>query len=299
VEPVVSPSVGLKIAIATIKLGRRLARGDYNKQLVEEIGKRCASSGFRLSRTERRKLTQLFETEEAWVALLDSTGKNDDSMVHLVGPCLSDRGEKEQELAQQIVESAAFYFPAFLGPADRAAVEEYRDRARYEGLRSQLDLHGQMPIEPNLLDLMEKMRSDCESADRRFYTPHLLLALLELPSSHVTQCFNEVRPGSAEAWRQNLRRYRDKAKQDPRHPKYRPFEWNARPDIRSAGLQARQMGASQITELQVLVSILTSDRDSRTQRELMQYFGNDYERLVATAAELLDEEQRTPGPVLE
>lgn len=64
-----------------------------------------------------------------------------------------------------------------------------------------------LPILPNVLAALNEARKRCKELNHRFVTPHILLALLEIPDSEAAKCFDQTRLGLAEEWRRLLRIY--------------------------------------------------------------------------------------------
>lgn len=106
-----------------------------------------------------------------------------------------------------------------------------------------------IPIAPAVLDGLEMARMSCEAANRRFVTPHLLLALLDLPNSRVARCFDQAKPGLAHEWQELLREYQERAIHDETFDRYRKFDWDNRPDVRRGKELSLLDGAEAVDEL--------------------------------------------------
>ena len=154
-----------------------------------------------------------------------------------------------------------------------------------------------LPIEAAVLRNLEDARLKCQVADREFYTPDLLLALIEIPGGRVARCFELVQKGLGEDIRRRLRHYADSLRADAAGP-YRVFDWTERPDVQRAQLLAWQAGASALSDLDLLLGVL--DSSSKTRGELEVEFGPVVPRLRQAAAQMrkVDIRPATPGRIL-
>lgn len=148
------------------------------------------------------------------------------------------------------------------------------------------------PIAPSVLKALERARQACETANQKFVTPHLLLALLDLPNSQVTQCFNQAKANLANEWRELLEAYRERALSNETFGEYLEVDWNRRKDVWRSKELALHEGVQAVTELYLLRGILDNPR-SKTRRELEEYLGTErYEYLCQVAESMSDD---TPG----
>ncbi len=148
------------------------------------------------------------------------------------------------------------------------------------------------PIAPSVLKALERERQECEAANRKFVTPHLLLALLTFPNSQVAQCFNQAKRNLANEWRELLEAYRERAVNNEAFGEYLEVDWNRRRDVLRSKELALLEGAQAVTELYLLRGILDNPR-SKTRRELEEYLGmKRYEYLWQIAESMCDD---TPG----
>lgn len=140
-----------------------------------------------------------------------------------------------------------------------------------------------IPISPAILDALESARQACEAADRKFVTPHLLLALLNLPQSKVAACFDQVESGLAQEWRELLIAYHERAIQDEEFGAYRKFDWDHRGEVWRAKQLALHDNWPAVDDLYLLLGVL-NNQWSKTRRELAEYLGAaGYERLCQVA----------------
>jgi len=145
-----------------------------------------------------------------------------------------------------------------------------------------------LPILPNVLAALNEARKKCKELNHRFVTPHILLALLELPDSEAAICFDQTRPGLAEEWRYLLRVYMERALKGDfgEFPDFLEFEWDHRRDS-GLGLQLAWLdGQPAVDELYLLLGILENRGRSKTRRELEEYLGTeDFDQLRQITSE--------------
>jgi hypothetical protein len=155
-----------------------------------------------------------------------------------------------------------------------------------------------VPIAGDLRHALNDARLKCRMADRAFYTPDVLLALLEMPEGRVTRCFEAVRNGLGQEIDLRLRGYAAGLTRDAAGP-YVDFDWTERDDVRRAQQLAWQDGASTVNDAYLLLGVL--DTPSNTQRQLANLLGSDSERLRDAVLRLRKEPGRsgTPGTILE
>jgi hypothetical protein len=144
-------------------------------------------------------------------------------------------------------------------------------------------------------EALDAARTSCAARGRPFYTPDLLIALLDIPNSRTAQCLEEVQPGLA----QRVREWLDKslrAVSEGRESLFHSFEWNERPDVQLAQDLAFSDGMAVVTEVYMLLGVLGSE--SNTRSRLAVFLGPVYDHLcVAANARRRSNEHvlKTPG----
>jgi hypothetical protein len=144
------------------------------------------------------------------------------------------------------------------------------------------------PIAAAVRASLDDARLNCEMTDRKFYTPDLLLGLLQTPESRVIRCFNMALPGLGEDVRQQLQHYVSALNRESAGP-YIPFDWMEREEVRHAQMLAWEAGAGAVTEVHLLLGFLETESNTREQLASMV----DLERLRDCAMTL---QQASPGP---
>ena len=124
-----------------------------------------------------------------------------------------------------------------------------------------------------------------------FFTPDLLLALLDIPNSRTVECFDEVQAGLGRRVREWLSRNVSALNASPVRP-FEPFEWTERQDIQLAQDLALIDGAAAVSEVYLLLGVLGSE--SGTRQQLAALLGPDYDRLYEVASQ----RRRCPAQVL-
>jgi hypothetical protein len=121
----------------------------------------------------------------------------------------------------------------------------------------------------------------CRARNRSFYTPDLLIALLDMPRGRTADCFDETRAGLARRVHEALDA--DLRKMNPSQVlPFQPFEWTERPDVRLAQDLALVDASAVVTEIYLLLGVLGSD--SGTRRRLIELLEPEgYDRLCAIA----------------
>jgi len=150
-----------------------------------------------------------------------------------------------------------------------------------------------MSFEKKAQDALNAAYTSCEAMNRKYVTPHLLFALLELPGSKVAECFEGISGGLVQEWQEKYEYVRRLAPPG-RYPDFQEFDWNNRPEVRRAKELALQDDLQCVKELHLLLGIM-DNRRSRTRRELGERLGLDgFQRLREIARQMLHEEE-TPG----
>jgi hypothetical protein len=129
----------------------------------------------------------------------------------------------------------------------------------------------ELPLDPNLLALLNIEKARCRDRNVAFFTPNLLLALLGPTTGIARRLLDRACPGSAESIVRSLRQYEpfDGSVRVP----FTDFEWRDRDDVRAASRRAKQDGYAAIDSRHLLLGFL--DVDSQTHNELRQALGDD------------------------
>lgn len=143
------------------------------------------------------------------------------------------------------------------------------------------------------IPLLDAARSPCDGRNRAFYTPDLLLALLDMPNSRAAECFGEAQAGLTPQVRDWLSPSRSPSavSLSQAHP-FQPFEWTGRPDVQLAQDLALMDGAAAVTEVYLLLGVLGSQ--SSTRERLTVFLGPSSDRLHT----VLNTRRRHPAQVL-
>ncbi len=150
-----------------------------------------------------------------------------------------------------------------------------------------------LPLASNVHAPVDAALTACEASNRAFYTPDLMLALLEVPGNRVGWCFNQVQPGLARSVQERLR---VGLARTPIH-EFQPFQpdFDSRPDVGWAQRFARRDRAAVVTELHLFLGVLVTE--SNTQRQLKRLLGAGFARLEQVVGKLCleDSKRGTPG----
>ncbi len=148
-----------------------------------------------------------------------------------------------------------------------------------------------LPIEPRVLDALDRERMTCRVTDSAFYTPQVLLALLSLHSITWT-CFNRTAPGLANRVQRELQHY----VQTRRQP-YVAFDWRDRLELQIAQSLSFSDGRESVAESYVLSGVLKAP--SQTKQQLQQQLKGSFRVLCSLAAETRGRTavSATPGPI--
>lgn len=175
-------------------------------------------------------------------------------------------------------------------------------QAQLVDVRAVLDQHRTLlanliPLSGAVLAALDRAVARCARNRVAFFTPHLLLALLDLSGSAVVATFDDVSPGLATELRRRLKAYVESAAAASQP--FTPFEWSEREYVRRARCIAWGRGDPAVTELHLLLGVF--DAPSTTGRELTTLLGSRLGAVRRVAIRTLDEREqaRTPGPVLD
>ena len=195
-----------------------------------------------------------------------------------------------------------------------ALVSTYRDRDRFAdtvrphlynkfaGFRNFSESPRSMPepsMEPLLQLELEGERERCALNNAPFRTTNALRVLLRLPESAALKVFDQCRGGFGKKLLQSIS---DEVEthswlQNP-IVGFQPFRWGERPEIATAEILANREGCAMILLKHLLLAIL--EGNSRTQQELKDLLGHEFESAVKHARSLPAEPIRMPyktGPV--
>jgi hypothetical protein len=192
----------------------------------------------------------------------------------------------------QVEELLGLEFPT---PNGSAASQQAASRGTAAMDRSRRVHDRSVPMAGALRSVLDVARDSCASKGRAFYTPDLMLALIDLPGGRTVVCLEVARPGASKEVRAWL--YETIAALSDGADPFRPFEWIERPEVRRAQELASADGTGIVTDLHLLLAVL--EGESSTSRGLAQVLGAHYDRLRSKtdqARRQLPEVLPTPGP---
>jgi hypothetical protein len=152
-----------------------------------------------------------------------------------------------------------------------------------------------VPLADPLRKTLERAKAACRATDSRFFTPHLLLALVRSPSTAVRSLFDQQRAGLAAEIEGSLAAYVGQ------HPvaDFVDFDWRERSEVQAARVVAIRLGTAIVTDRLLLLGAL--ETPSNTSRQLSARLGD--ELLTAVKREVLNSPAghtfATPGVVFE
>ena len=118
-----------------------------------------------------------------------------------------------------------------------------------------------IPFSAALSQALEMSVQLCRDEDTPYYTPHMMLALLEMPNSIVGKCLNAGRPHLADNVRYQTLTYITQLKQ--RHGgHFTSFLWRQRGDVHQAQLFALRHSHSVVTDAALFLGMLNSSSNS-------------------------------------
>lgn len=154
-----------------------------------------------------------------------------------------------------------------------------------------------LPLAGAVREALDAARASCAAKNRAFYTPDLLLALLDMPNSQILSCIEEIEAGLGHRLRIVLVRSTSTTVLTVRRPDpFQPFEWVERQDIRDAQDLAAAADSPVVTDIHLLLAVLNGKSTTRT--HLATLLGSNFARLraAADARRRTNESQiRTPG----
>lgn len=155
-----------------------------------------------------------------------------------------------------------------------------------------------IPFSAALTQALEMSVQLCRGEDTPYYTPHMMLALLEMPNSIVGKCLNAGRPHLADDVRYQTLTYITQLKQ--RHGgHFTSFLWRQRGDVHQAQLFALRHSHSVVTDAALFLGMLNSSSNSIADLK-KQLTEGEWEWLgdaVRAAAEEGEPPPGTPGVV--
>jgi hypothetical protein len=154
-----------------------------------------------------------------------------------------------------------------------------------------------VPLAGELQRALDASYAACRATNSPFYSPHLLLVLLDLEDGVVRACFDQTEPGLASQVRNRLARY--VADLDAgTGPGFVEFGWIERDDIRRAQRVAAELESPVVTAPLLLAALLATP--SNTVNQLRAWLGPeqvDQLRTNALAAHRVILPSTTPGEV--
>jgi Clp amino terminal domain, pathogenicity island component len=125
-----------------------------------------------------------------------------------------------------------------------------------------------IPLAAHLRSALDQARDACRVTDTPFYTPHLLLALIDAPDAIASDCLDARRPGLADDLRARLVRYVTTVEFESG---FIAFHWTEREDIRAAQRLAANVGSPAVETGLLLAAVL--ETPSNTQQQLRELLG--------------------------
>ena len=156
------------------------------------------------------------------------------------------------------------------------------------------DDYRRLPLDQHVAGVLNVVKVSCRSSNMSVYTPHILLALLEIRGGLAERSFERLRPGLADEVKRRLVAYLDAMNSTEGIQGYVDFEWEDRPEVQTAQLKAWQEGANSVTDRTLLLGILTGQ--SKTKQSLQEFLGTEaFHRLIAIIESAEHADSGTPG----
>lgn len=111
-----------------------------------------------------------------------------------------------------------------------------------------------VPIAPFVEKALDAALAQCRSKNVRFFTPHVLVALLDIEGGRVQACLDSVDGDVARVMVDKLRSY--VGRYDARRAPFRAFSWAQRDDIRRAQQIAAGYDLHAVDDLCLFVAVL-------------------------------------------
>lgn len=153
-----------------------------------------------------------------------------------------------------------------------------------------------VPIAPFVKEALDAALAQCRSNNVRFFTPHALVALLDIDGGRVHACLDSLDGDLASVMVDKLRSY--VRRYDARRAPFRAFSWAERDDIRRAQQIAASYDLHAVDDLCLFVAVL--DGRSQTVASLEKLLGaTRFRSLRATAERSLGAQEygRTDGEI--
>ena len=115
---------------------------------------------------------------------------------------------------------------------------------------------GKLPIASTLLAFLNYQRELCQQKNVPFFTPSLLLSLLEIPEGVMQYSLDALKAGLAREYKQHIRRYLEGILPRATIMPFKQFDWEEREDIRRAQRLAAQEGSPVVTDKHLLLALL-------------------------------------------
>jgi len=132
------------------------------------------------------------------------------------------------------------------------------------------------PLSSELCTLLDLSKEDMRARNLPYFTPALLLALLNV-DGFPSWVLNEIRPGSAEELRNRFRLFLDCELRAPGG--FKDFDWYDHPDVREAQEFSLRGNFSVVTETHLFRAVLYSE--SKTVAQIKDYLGEkDFGRVL-------------------
>ncbi|MEA2188429.1 MAG: hypothetical protein QOK16_3440 [Solirubrobacteraceae bacterium] len=138
-----------------------------------------------------------------------------------------------------------------------------------------------VPMAPFVQDALEAALARCRSNNVRFFTPHVLVALLDIEGGRVQPCVSSLDRDLARVMVERLRNY--VRRYDAGRQPFRAFSWTERDDIKRAQQIATDYGLCAIDDLCLFVAVL--EGGSRTVTSLENLLGPGRFRSLRSIAE--------------
>lgn len=111
-----------------------------------------------------------------------------------------------------------------------------------------------VPVTPYVQEALDAMLAQCRADNVRFFTPHVLVALLNIEGGRVQPCLDSLDGEEAGVMVTRLRNYVRRG--DARRQRFRTFSWDERDDIRRAQQIAADYGLRAVDDLCLFVAVL-------------------------------------------
>jgi hypothetical protein len=209
----------------------------------------------------------------------------------------------------QLIERVRAAIPSFLGKEGKSDGSALFNRVTLETLdelvkasRSLQDevaslvAGNRVPIAAFVEEALNDAVAECRSKNVRFFTPHVLVALLDIEGGRVQACLDSLDRDLARVMVGKLRNY--VRRHDARRAPFRAFSWDQRDDIRRAQLIAAGYDLYAVDDLCLFVAVL--ETRSRTVAALEKLLGATRFRSLSDAAKgslATQEYGRTEGDV--